>query len=98
MMTPASLVVVVVTLLAQLKVASGHFSFVDMNSQIACNITADDGINWLSKPIMEDAQYSEWWMHGQVSCQSKAKGSFALPANNRTHIVMSSRIELVPPP
>ena len=98
MMTPASLVIVVVTLLAQLNVASGHFSFVDMNSQIACNITADDGINWLSKPIMEGAQYSEWWMHGQVSCQSEAKGSFALPANNRTHIVMSSRIELVPPP
>ena len=30
MMTPASLVIVVVTLLAQLNVASGHFSFVDM--------------------------------------------------------------------
>lgn len=37
-------------------------------------------------------------MHGQVNCQSKAEGSFALPANGSTHIVMSSRVQKVPPP
>ena len=102
MMTPTSLVIVVITMIILLDdIVSGHFSFVDINSQIACNITADDGINYLSKPIMEGARYSEWWMHGQISCQSKTHqegSSFALPANNRTYMVMSSRIELVPPP
>lgn len=47
---------------------------------------------------MEGQPFSEWWMHGQVNCQSNATGSFALPANGRTHIVMSSRVQTVPPP
>lgn len=37
-------------------------------------------------------------MHGQVNCQSKAEGSFALPANGKTNIVMTSRVQHVPPP
>ncbi len=77
---------------------SAHFSIVDIRSQIACNISANDGINWLSNPIMEGQPYAEWWMHGQVNCQSKATGSFALPANGKTDIVMSSRVSNAPPP
>ena len=37
-------------------------------------------------------------MHGQVDCQSKAVGSFALSANGRTHIVMSSTVTQMPQP
>ena len=92
----ATIAIVVATTL--LERASAHFSFADISSQILCDASAKDGINWLPKPIMEGQPYAEWWMHGQVDCQSKAKGSFALPANNRTHIVMSSRFEKVPPP
>jgi hypothetical protein len=77
---------------------SAHFSVVDIRSQIACNFTANDGINWLSGPIMEGQPYAEWWMHGQVNCQSKATGSFALPANGKTDIVTSSRVAYAPPP
>lgn len=87
--------IVLATTFAQ---STAHFSFVDIASQIACDVSAKDGINWLPKPIMEGQPFSEWWMHGQVDCQSKARGSFALPANNSTHIVMSSRFDKVPPP
>jgi hypothetical protein len=37
-------------------------------------------------------------MHGQFNCQSKARGSFALPANEMPDIAMSSRVVLVPSP
>jgi hypothetical protein len=37
-------------------------------------------------------------MHGQVNCQDKATGSFALPANGRTELIMSSRVSKAPPP
>jgi hypothetical protein len=47
---------------------------------------------------MEAEPYSDWWMHGQVDCQINATGSFALPANGRTEIVMSSTVNQVPPP
>ncbi len=75
--------------------AIAHFSFANINRQIACDVSAKDGINWLPKPIMEGRPYSERW---QVNCQSKANRSFALPANNRTHILMSSRFKKVLPP
>ena len=88
----------VIIIASLIESVSAHFSFVDIKSQIACNFYAKDGINWLSKPIMEGQPFSEWWMHGQVNCQSQARGSFALPANGRTHIVMSSRVQSVPPP
>jgi hypothetical protein len=91
----ATLAIVIATLLES---ASAHFSFVDIKSQIACNFYAKDGTDWLSLPIMEGQPFSEWWMHGQVGCQSNATGSFDLPANGRTHIVMSSRVQKVPPP
>lgn len=81
-----------------LKSVSAHFSFIDIRSQIACDFYAEDGQNWLPQPILEGASYSQWWMHGQVNCQSNAKGSFALPANGATHIVMSSRVKKVPQP
>jgi hypothetical protein len=46
MMPPESLVRVgVIAMIALLDVASGHMSFVDMNSQNACDIKANDGIN-----------------------------------------------------
>ena len=75
-----------------------HFSFVDKRSQIACDFYATSGKNWLVQPIMEGEAYSDWWMHGQVDCQINATGSFALPANGRTYIVMSSTVNQVPPP
>jgi hypothetical protein len=90
-----TLAIIIATLLESV---SAHFSFVDIKSQIACNFYAKDGTDWLSLPIMEGQPFSEWWMHGQVGCQSNATGSFALPANGRTHIVMSSRVQKVPPP
>jgi hypothetical protein len=90
-----TLAIIIATLLESV---SAHFSFVDIKSQIACNFYAKDGTDWLSLPIMEGQPFSEWWMHGQVGCQSNATGSFDLPANGRTHIVMSSRVQKVPPP
>ena len=87
---------------ALLEGASGHFSFVDIRSQIACDFYAGDGPdfipNWLSSPIVMGASFSQWWMHGQVNCQPRAIGSFALPANGMTDILMSSRVALVSPP
>jgi hypothetical protein len=91
-----AILTIVITMLPE--GASAHFSFIDIKSQIACNFYAKDGINRLLEPIMEGQPFSEWWMHGQVDCQSNATGSFALPANGRTHIVMSIRVQTVPPP
>ncbi|KAL3780846.1 hypothetical protein ACHAW5_000840 [Stephanodiscus triporus] len=88
----------IVASVALIECVSAHFSFVDIRSQIACDFYADDGPNWLSLPILAGANFSQWWMHGQVNCQNKAKGSFALPANGATQIVMSSRVEYVPYP
>eukprot|EP00592_Proboscia_alata_P006316 CAMPEP_0194360102 /NCGR_PEP_ID=MMETSP0174-20130528/7397_1 /TAXON_ID=216777 /ORGANISM="Proboscia alata, Strain PI-D3" /LENGTH=693 /DNA_ID=CAMNT_0039131389 /DNA_START=19 /DNA_END=2097 /DNA_ORIENTATION=- len=78
--------------------ANGHFSFVHKPSQIACDFAATDGIDWLSKPLVEDDPFEDWWFHGQVNCQSKATKSFELPAGGEIDIVMSSRVNLVPPP
>jgi hypothetical protein len=54
----ATIAIVVATTL--LESASAHFSFADISSQILCNASAKDGINWLSKPILEGQPYSEW--------------------------------------
>lgn len=43
----------IVTLVVNFAMANGHFSFVDIQSQIACDFDATDGINWLAKPICE---------------------------------------------
>ena len=81
---------------ALLQCVSAHMSFVHKESQIACDFEAggasQDFIpNWLSSPIVMGANFSQWWMHGQVNCQSRALGSFALPANGRTRIAMTNR-------
>jgi hypothetical protein len=80
---------------ALLQCVSAHMSFVHKESQIACDFEAggasQDFIpNWLSSPIVMGANFSQWWMHGQVNCQSRALGSFALPANGRTveHVLL----------
>ena len=78
-------------------------SFVDIRSQIACDFQAGGSSsefvqNWLSSPVLAGAEYSQWWMHGQVNCQSKATGSFALPANGVTNIAMTNRYYEAPAP
>ena len=37
-------------------------------------------------------------LHGQVNCQNKTTGVFELPANGRTAMVMSSRVQYAPEP
>jgi hypothetical protein len=44
---------------ALLECVSGHFSFVDIRSQIACDFYAGDGPHWLLLPIFAGANYSQ---------------------------------------
>lgn len=78
--------------------ALGHYSFTHVPSQIACDINAGEGPNWLAEPIVEGQPFDEWWMHGQRNCQKGNEKPFELPAGGTVDMVMSSRISKAPPP
>ena len=79
---------------------SAHMTFIDVRSQIACDIREgrENNINWLAQPILEGQPFEEWWMHGQKDCQDKARGAFELPARGTAQVAFASRLSKVPPP
>lgn len=91
----------IITGLLPIRFVQTHFSLAHHPSQIACDFESTEGLDWLSQPLIDGQPFEEWWFHGQVQCQNIHRPPLRpmiLTANGHVTIVMTSRVQLVPPP